>query len=108
MFQKHAQERRHRRRAGWRQGYVAVQMLFEPFKELWNKRSYFGSEIWDTNAPGYQQVQQALRRIVSQQLLPMSVSGAQRAEESMGVEPKWYPTTKEGALSYLGFGPAPK
>lgn len=43
-------------------------MLFEPFKELWNNRSYFGSEIWDTNAPGYQQVQQALRHIVSQQL----------------------------------------
>ena len=29
-------------------------MLFEPFMELWNNQSYFGNEIWDTNAPGYQ------------------------------------------------------
>jgi hypothetical protein len=83
-------------------------MLFEPFMEFWNNQSYFGNEIWDTNAPGYQQVQQALRHIVSQQLSPMSVSGARRTERSMGMEPKWLPTTKEGALSYLGFGPAPK
>jgi len=49
-------------------------MLFGPFIELMNNRNYFGQEIWDTNAPGYQQVQQALRHIVSQQLSPMSVS----------------------------------
>ena len=46
-------------------------MLFGPFIELMNNRNYFGQEIWDTNAPGYQQVQQALRHIVSQQLSPM-------------------------------------
>jgi hypothetical protein len=48
---------------------TANKLLFEPFME-----------IWDTNAPGYQQVQQALRHIVASQLSPMSVSGAQRAE----------------------------
>ena len=29
-------------------------MLFEPIH--WNNRNYFGSEIWDTNAPGFQQI----------------------------------------------------
>jgi len=66
-----------------------------------NNRNYFGQEIWDTNAPGYQQVQQALRHIVSQQLSPMSVSGAQRAQETGG-------RPIETPLAYLGFGPAPK
>ena len=50
-------------------------MLFGPFIELMTNRNYFGSEIWDINAPGYQQVQQALKHIASQQLSPMSVSG---------------------------------
>jgi hypothetical protein len=109
-FQKHAQEH-----GGGIGGVLAggkdmllSKMLFEPIHELWNNRNYFGSEIWDTNASGFQQLMQALHHVWTGQLSPMSVSGAQRAEESMGVEPKWYPTTKEGALSYLGFGPAPK
>jgi len=63
-------------------------LLFEPIHELWNNRNYFGSEIWDTNAPGFQQLMQALHHVWTGQLSPMSVSGAQRAEESMGVEPK--------------------
>ena len=69
-FQKHAQEH-----GGGIGGVLAggkdmllSKMLFEPFIELWNNRNYFGSEVWDTNAPGYKQVQQALRHIVSQQL----------------------------------------
>jgi hypothetical protein len=89
---------------GW--DMVLNKLMFQPLKELWDNRSYFGSEIWDTNAPAYKQVQQALTHIISQQS-PMAFTGAHRAEEKMGIEPKIYPTTKEGALSYLGFGPAP-
>ena len=87
---------------------LCSKLLFEPIHELWNNRNYFGSEIWDTNALGFQQLMQALHHVWTGQVSPMSVSGAQRAEKSMGVEPKWYPTTKERALSWLGFGQAPK
>jgi len=50
--------RRRRRYALGRRRHVVSKLLFEPFME-----------IWDTNAPGYQQVQQALRHIVASQLL---------------------------------------
>jgi hypothetical protein len=74
--------------------------LFQPLKELWENRDYFGREIWDTNAPGYQQIEQAMKHIATGQLSPMSVSGAQRAQETGG-------QPIETPLAYLGFGPAP-
>ena len=82
--------------------------LFQPIKELLQNKSYFGSEIWDTNAPGYKQLLQGAQHVFGQQFSPMSMTGAQQAERTMGVEPKWYPTTGQGALAYAGFGPAPK
>ena len=81
MFQKHAQEH-----GGGIGGVLAggkdmllSKMLFEPIHELWNNRNYFGSEIWDTNASGFQQLMQALHHVWTGQLSPMSMPGAQRA-----------------------------
>jgi hypothetical protein len=100
MLQKHVQEHGGDILAGGKD-MILSKMLFEPFIELRNNPNYFGSEIWDTNAPGYRQVQQALKHIVGSQLSPMSVSGAQRAQDTGG-------KPIETPLAYLGFGPAPK
>jgi hypothetical protein len=76
-------------------------MLFEPFKELWNNRSYFGSGDLGHQCP------QATSRC-SGRYGTSSVSscrrcrvGAQRAQETGG-------RSIETPLAYLGFGPAPK
>ena len=71
MFQKHAQEH-----GGGIGGVLAggkdmllSKMLFEPIHELWNNRNYFGSEIWDTNASGFQQLMQALASCVDRAIV---------------------------------------
>ena len=76
-------------------------LMFEPLKELWNNQDYYGREIWDTNAPGYQQFAQAMKHVLTEQTSPMSVTGAQRAQETGG-------RAIETPLAYMGFGPAPK
>jgi hypothetical protein len=81
---------------------VYNKMLLEPFVELATNRSYFGKEIWDTNAPGYEQLMQAVKHILSEQTVPMSVGGAGRAIDTGGN------AYKEVPLAMLGFGPAPK
>jgi hypothetical protein len=75
-------------------------MLLEPAVELYNNRNYFGKEIYDTNAPGYQQFMQAMQHTVGEQFSPMTVTGAARAQETGG-------RPIETPLAYLGFGPAP-
>src|SRR5262249_53331417 len=75
-------------------------LLFQPLAELWNNRDYYGKEVWDTNAPGYQQFAQIMEHLFKNQLSPMAVSGATRAQETGG-------RPIETALSYAGFGPAP-
>ncbi|PWT76956.1 MAG: hypothetical protein C5B60_03505 [Chloroflexi bacterium] len=76
-------------------------LLVGPMIEFARNKNYFGQEIRDPTAPGYVQAEQLLRHIWSQQMSPMSMSGAQRARETGG-------GPGEEALSYLGFGPAPK
>jgi hypothetical protein len=103
MLQKHIQEE-----GGGVGGTLAgaknmlwSKLLFEPFMELYKNRSYFGSEIWDTNAPAHQQVMQAMKHIATGQLSPMSISGALRTQETGG-------RPIEVPLALAGFGPAPK
>jgi hypothetical protein len=102
MLQKHVQEQ-----GGGPGGMLGGAMsmlwnktLFQPIRELAENRDYFGREVWDTNAPGYQQIAQAVRHTFGQQLSPMSVTGAERAQETGG-------RPIETPLAYLGFGPAP-
>jgi hypothetical protein len=102
MLQKHVQEQ-----GGGPGGMLGGAMsmlwnktLFQPIRELVENRDYFGREVWDTNAPGYQQIAQAVRHTFGQQLSPMSVTGAEHAKETGGAP-------IETPLAYLGFGPAP-
>lgn len=96
---------------GWTAGLRDMwfnKMLAGPVIELMRNQNYYGQQIFDPDAPAYQQMQQFFSHVAREQISPITMSGARRAEEAAGVEPKWYPTTKEGLLSYLGFSPAPK
>jgi hypothetical protein len=75
-------------------------MLLQPFKELYDNRSYYGKEIYDTNAPGYEQLMEMGKHIWGNQLSPMSVTGAKKSQETGGMP-------HEAVLSLMGFGPAP-
>jgi hypothetical protein len=82
--------------------------LFEPIIELLRNRNYYGRQIWDTNAPAYQQLMQALTHIKNEQISPMSFTGAERASGATGTLLERIGTTSpECRLAYLGFGPAP-
>jgi hypothetical protein len=101
MLLKHVQERG----GNWLSGAAAMlwnKLMFQPFKELYDNRSYWGYDIWDPNAPLWKQAWQAVKHIVGEQTHPMSVSGAQRGLETGGT---W---TKDVPLAGLGFGPAPR
>jgi hypothetical protein len=102
MLQKHVQEQ-----GGGPGGMLGGAMsmlwnktLLQPIRELVENRDYFGREVWDTNAPGYQQIAQAVRHTFGQQLSPMAVTSAERAQETGG-------RPIETPLAFLGFGPAP-
>lgn len=93
-------------------------LMFEPFYELMNNRDYYGYDIWDQNAPIYQQIWQALRHTYGNQFNPMSISGAKHAADLSGQpfpsNPIAHPQealeaagAKGVGLSLLGFGPAP-
>jgi hypothetical protein len=75
-------------------------MMFEPIKELYENRDYFGNDIYNENSPFYRQAAQAVTHLFGEQFNPMSVSGSRRALQTGG-QP-W-----EAGLSFLGFGPAP-
>jgi hypothetical protein len=95
MLQKHVQEQ-----GGGPGGMLGNKTLLQPIRELVENRDYFGREVWDTNAPGYQAIAQAVRHTFGQQLSPMSVTSAERAQETGG-------RPIETPLAFLGFGPAP-
>jgi hypothetical protein len=113
MLQKHIQEA-----GGVISGaseMLGNKLMFEPFKELLNNRDYYGFNIWDENAPWYQQTWQALKHTFSEQTSPMGVSGAEHAAELSGKPFRWNdPSTWKDSLtakgvgeSVAGFGPAP-
>lgn len=107
-------------------------MLFQPFVEMAQNKDYFGSQIMDENSPFFQQSWQFLQHLMSDQLSPMSIAGANRALELSGKEQLpgvkgWFthpletlkntPDTlkrlpgqlndRDVLLPFLGFGPAP-
>ena len=77
-----------------------TKLIFEPFKEIWENRDYYGYNIRDENAPWYKQVWQTIVHSFGD-LTPISVSSAQRAVDTGGT---W---SKDAVLAVLGFGPAP-
>jgi hypothetical protein len=77
-----------------------TKLMFEPFKEIWENRDYYGYNIRDENAPWYKQVWQTIVHSFGD-LTPISVSSAQRAVDTGGT---W---SKDAVLAVLGFGPAP-
>src|SRR5258708_21780569 len=75
-------------------------MMFEPIKEIWENRNFFGYNIYDENAPFYKQAWQTIKYELGESA-PITVSSAQRALDTGGT---W---TKDVVLAVLGFGPAP-
>ena len=77
-------------------------MLFAPFVEMFTNRDYWGYEIFDENAPAYKKALQFGEFLLTDQLLPITGTGAARAAEQAGT---WW--DRGVPLSFLGFSPAP-
>jgi hypothetical protein len=79
---------------------IRSKLMFEPFIQMMENRDYYGTDIWDVNGPLYKKAWQQLKFIFGDQMMPISVTGAERAY----MEGQWY----EPFLAMLGFGPAPR
>lgn len=91
-------------------------MMFEPAKELYNNRDYYGFNIWNEHAPWYQQAYQAGKYIMSDTFSPITITGAVNSLKKSG---KWdendsiatklgkIVSEPEGWAAMSGFGPAP-
>src|SRR6267378_7354191 len=77
-----------------------TKLMFEPFREIWENRDYYGYNIRDENAPWYKQTWQTISHMFGD-TTPISVSSAQRALDTGGT---W---SKDVPLAIAGFGPAP-
>jgi len=87
-------------------------MLFQPVVEMAKNKDYFGSQIYDENAPFYKQMFQMGKYLVGDQLNPISVSGAKRALQLSGkpfttADVFKQITDRDVVMPFLGFGPAP-
>lgn len=87
-------------------------MLFQPFFEMGGNKDYFGNQIYDENAPAFKQAWQFGKHLVTDQLSPMSISGAKRALQLSGKPHTTLDVLKQigdrdVVLPFLGFGPAP-
>jgi len=87
-------------------------MMWSPFVELYNNKDYSGYAIWNENSPGWQQIQQMGTHVMSDQMSPMSVSGAKRALDLSGKPHTTADVVKQIGdrdvyMPLLGFGPAP-
>ena len=115
MAVKHIQERGGDVPAGLGQ-MLWNKMMLEPLNEIVHNRDYYGYNIMYENSPWYQRYAQLGKYLLSDQLSPITITGAQRALQVSG---QWDPNdslltkaekimgTTEGRLSMLGFGPAP-
>lgn len=91
-------------------------MMFEPIHEFRSNRDYYGYNIMDESSPWYQRMYQMGKFALSDQLNPITISGAKRALQAVG---KWNEddsylqkmkkilTEPEGQMAMAGFGPAP-
>ncbi len=89
-------------------------LMFAPVQEAFQNKDYFGGQIYDQNAPAYRQAMQFFSHMVTDQVSPMSVTGAQRALELSGKQKDWRSLVSAAAsgdkdvwLPFLGYGPAP-
>lgn len=75
--------------------------VLQPVVELATNKDFFGRKLYDTNAPWWKAALQGVDSTLGRTFNPISITGASRAKELGG--------GKAGqALSFLGFGPAPK
>jgi hypothetical protein len=89
-------------------------LMFAPVQEAFQNRDYFGGQIYDQNAPAYKQAVQFFSHMATDQVSPMSVTGAQHALELSGKPKDWRSFVAAAAhgdkdiwLPFLGYGPAP-
>jgi len=89
-------------------------LMFAPVMEAFQNKDYFGGQIYDQNAPAYKQAKQFFTHLLTDQINPMSVSGAQRALELSGKPKDWRSLVQAAVngdrdvwLPFLGYGPAP-
>lgn len=89
-------------------------LMFAPVQEAFQNKDYFGGQIYDQNAPAYKQAMQFFSHMVTDQVSPMSVSGAKRALELSGKPTDWRGFVQAAMsgdrdvwLPFLGYGPAP-
>jgi len=87
-------------------------LMFAPFVEMGTNRDYFGRNIYDENAPGFKQVYQFGKHLLTEQLNPMSISGAKKALELSGkphttADVFKQITDSDVIMPIMGFGPAP-
>ncbi len=93
---------------------LSHKLMFAPFVEMGTNRNYYGYQIYDENAPGFKQAYQFGKHLFTEQLSPMSITGAKRSLELSG-KPHTAADILKGALSgdsdvwgpVMGFGPAP-
>ena len=87
-------------------------LLFGPFIEMFTNHNYFGNQIWDENSPYWQQWGQLGKNVLTEQLNPMSISGAKRALQLSGKPFGFADVIKQAGdrdvyMPMLGFPPAP-
>ncbi len=83
-------------------GMLWNKAMFQPFKEMIENRDYWGYDIYDENAPFHTRTAQFLQHFLTNQAMPLSVTGAMRAKETAA---NWW--DKGVVLSFAGFPQAP-
>jgi hypothetical protein len=99
MLVGHAQE--HGNLVGGMMAFLWNKMILSPVTEAWNNQDFFGRELYDPNAPWYKRAVQLVDSTLGNHLSPITLSGSDRVAAAGG-------GTGMKALSYAGFGPAPK
>jgi hypothetical protein len=87
-------------------------LMFSPFIEMGSNHDYFGNQIWNENDPYWAQWGQFAKHLLTEQLNPMSISGAKRALQLSG-KPFGFKDViqqmgdRDVYMPMMGFGPAP-
>ena len=93
-----------------KQGYIGgtwhylankVNPIIMPLVRSWKNKDYFGYEIRDENDPKLKQLEDTLKYLSQEELLPISATSYQRAKKEM-------PKRKAFITSFMGYTPAPR
>jgi hypothetical protein len=106
MAQKHIQEQDSI--FGGLMDLLGNKLMFQPLKEMWQNKDYYGNEIYDPNGPVWQRAKQIMYHL-GQDIIPISLTGAwQQYQTSRDAGEPWYRTAGEAVGAMIGFSPAPK